>query len=325
MKGKRLLQMLMIVFVIPWLICSIAVYVQTAKGKSLQTERREVYIQLQKELPQSDFPIPVIADDGSVQEMDLDAYLVGVVLGEMPADFEPEALKAQAVVARTYTLKHHTRQQKHQDGALCTDHTCCQAYCKPDVFLEAGHTQKQLDRVTAAVLQTHGQVLLYGAEPIEATYFSCSGGKTEAAVAVWGTDVPYLQAVDSPGEEIASHYVETVRFTAEEFETKLQTELSNRPESWFGTVVYTDGGGVATMQIGDKTYKGTDLRAMLGLRSTAFSMTAVGDTVTVTTKGYGHRVGMSQYGAQAMAIDGSDYTQILSHYYPGTTLENWLP
>jgi len=276
-------------------------------------------------LPEPAETVLLRQEDGTGISVDAGSYLTGVVLAEMPADFAPEALKAQAVAARTYARKAEITGGKHGDGSVCPDSSCCQAYLSTEEYLSLGGSPDAIEKVRRAVEDTEPYVLGYDGQLIEAVYFSCSGGTTEAAVAVWGTDVPYLQAVDSPGEEIASHYVETVRFTAEEFETKLQTELSNRPESWFGTVVYTDGGGVATMQIGDKTYKGTDLRAMLGLRSTAFSMTAVGDTVTVTTKGYGHRVGMSQYGAQAMAIDGSDYTQILSHYYPGTTLENWLP
>lgn len=282
-----------------------------------------VIIRAQKNKIDATDPIPVLMDDGTVQSMLLEEYLVCVVLGEMPADFEAEALKAQAVVARTYTLKHNIAQQKHPGGAVCTDHTCCQSFCQPEDYLAAGNRRQQLDKVESAVSQTCNQVLLYNGDLIEATYFSCSGGRTEAAVAVWGTEVPYLQAVDSPGEEIAKYYVETVHFSAEAFEEKMMTTLSGRPEQWFGPVQYTEGGGVDTIQIGEKSYRGTEIRTLLGLRSTAFVMTAVGDTVTVTTKGYGHRVGMSQYGAEAMAVSGSDYLQILSHYYPGTTVENW--
>ena len=174
-----------------------------------------------------------------------------------------------------------------------------------------------------AVRETENQVLVYEGSLIDATYFSSSGGRTEAAVAVWGSDVPYLQAVDSPGEEIASDYVKTVQFSSEEFTMKLGENLSGQPETWFGLITYTDGGGVDTIEIGGKVYTGKDLRSRLGLRSTAFLISAVGDTVTVTTRGFGHRVGMSQYGAEAMAQNGSTCSQILSHYYPGTTLENW--
>ena len=166
-------------------------------------------------------------------------------------------------------------------------------------------------------------MLTYQGKLIEATYFSCSGGRTEDALAVWGEDVPYLQSVESPGEEGAAHYVDTVSFTASEFCEKIGKELPGIPAEWIGTIRYTAGGGVETIYIGDEPYSGTQLRSMLNLRSTAFLITAAGDTVTITTKGYGHRVGMSQYGADAMAVQGCSYEEILAHYYPGTKLQQW--
>jgi len=261
--------------------------------------------------------------DGRQVLMEEDVYLTCVVLAEMPASFDLEALKAQAVVARTYARKRMTTGQKHESGAVCTDHTCCQAYCTPEDYLKKGGLQENVDKIRSAVAETHRQVLMFEGRLIDATYFSCSGGRTEDAVAVWGSDVPYLQAVDSPGEEDASHYMDTVSFTTEQFQAMLGETLAGRPETWIGAVSYTDGGGVDTIMIGEKAYKGTAIRQLLGIRSTAFVISAVGDTITVTTKGYGHRVGMSQYGADAMAASGKDYTEILSHYYQGTTLENW--
>ena len=171
------------------------------------------------------------------------------------------------------------------------------------------------------MLDTSGYVLTYQGELIEATYFSCSGGSTEDAVAVWGTDVPYLRATDSPGEENAAHYTDTVTFTPAEFANALSLELTGNPAGWLGKVTYTAGGGVDTMEIGGISFKGTALRKILNLRSTAFTMSAGENGITVTTKGYGHRVGMSQYGADAMAVAGSSFAEILAHYYRGTTLE----
>ena len=141
-------------------------------------------------------------------------------------------------------------------------------------------------------------------------------------MAVWGTDFPYLRATDSPGEESAAHYMDTVTFSKEEFADALGLDLTGSPASWLGLATYTAGGGVNTMFIGGQEFKGTELRSRLGLRSTAFTMRAEGDTVTVTTRGFGHRVGMSQYG-DAMALLGSDFEQILSHYYQGTVLKLW--
>lgn len=261
--------------------------------------------------------------DGTPTQMDLEQYLVGVVLREMPVDFELEAQKAQAVVARTYALRTCEKGSKHDGlGGVCTDSACCQAYLDPQKFLASGGSREALEKVNQAVEETAGQVLTYEGKLIDATYFSCSGGMTEDAAAVWGADIPYLRATESPGEEGASHYMDSVSFTAKEFQELLDVSLEGASSAWFGKTRYTPGGGVDTMEIGGVAYKGTTLRKLLGLRSTAFTMTAVGDTVIITTKGYGHRVGMSQYGAEAMAVSGSGYSDILAHYYNGTTLEN---
>lgn len=267
--------------------------------------------------------VPILTKSG-VSEMELNDYLTGVVLAEMPASFEEEALKAQAVVARTYTIRAWERGKKHSEAAVCTDSTCCQGYISESDYLAQGGTQENVDKIKTAVTATGNHVLTYDGELIEATYFSCSGGSTEDAVAVWGTDVPYLQAVDSPGEERAAHYTDTVTYTAENFAKALGLPLSGPPSNWIGTVHYTDGGGVETMIIGGVTFKGTTLRSTLGLRSTAFDVAVSGDTITITTKGYGHRVGMSQYGADAMAVSGSSYGEILAYYYQGTTLSDWV-
>ena len=262
--------------------------------------------------------LPVLMSDGSVADMELEEYVLCVVLGEMPASFEPEALKAQSVVSRTYALRADIGKSKHTDAAVCTDSSCCQAFCTVQAYLEKGNSAQDLAKIQQAVEETKKQVLVYNGTLIEATYFSCSGGRTEDAQAVWGQDIPYLRSVESPGEESADKYITTVTIPLADLERLLQTQLSG---SWLGEVSYTQGGGVDQITIGTKQYKGTELRRLLGLRSTAFIITAVGDRVTITTKGYGHRVGMSQYGADAMAIKGSGYEEILSYYYPGTVLQ----
>lgn len=270
-----------------------------------------------------DMPMYLRDTGGSVREMDMDAYLVGVVLAEMPADFEPEAKMAQSIVARTFTLKAFVTGGKHGDGSVCTNSGCCQAYISEAEYISIGGNEDTIEAARSAVLATSGYVLTYEGELIEATYFSCSGGSTEDAAAVWGTEFPYLQATDSPGEEYAAHYTDTVYFSAPEFAGALGLVLSGSPEEWLGAATYTEGGGVSTMFIGGHEYTGTGLRSLLGLRSTAFTMTADDGGITVTTKGFGHRVGMSQYGADAMAASGSSCEQILSHYYQGTVLTLW--
>ncbi len=272
-------------------------------------------------LPVQPRQVAVITGENQVAMMDLDQYLVGVVLAEMPASFEYDALKAQAVVARTYALKRSNDDKKHPGGGVCTDPACCQAYISPQEYLSEGGHAWEVEKIRQAVLYTEGYVLTYEGSLIEATYFSCSGGKTEDAVAVWGDEIPYLQSLLSPGEEEAENYQKTVEFSAQAFQDRLGRSLSGTPESWLGEVTRTAGGGVATMVIGGRSYTGTELRKLLSLNSTAFSITAAGDTVRITTSGKGHRVGMSQYGAEAMAVRGSTWEQILGYYYPGTRID----
>lgn len=267
--------------------------------------------------------VSVLMQNGDVELMQLNEYVTGVVLAEMPASFEFEALKAQAVVARTYTLRRQQGNAKHPLAPVCTDPSCCQGYCSAENYLGNGGNTEDLNKIQKAVNDTENMVLMFNGALIEATYFSCSGGSTEDAAAVWGVDVPYLQATPSPGEEGAAHYADTECFTAAEFKTLLGRELKGDPSTWFGKVTYTDGHGVDTIEIGGKRYEGSKIRKLLGLRSTAFSVAAFADTVVITTRGYGHRVGMSQYGADAMALQGNDFQQILSHYYTGAQLVSY--
>lgn len=308
MRYKNFMFAVALGVVLPWLLLLSVEPVQAPHQENSVTQTQQT---------QTGPEVSVLMSDGTVTDMELSDYLVGVVMGEMPASFETEALKAQAVVARTFTCK-SILSSKHSGAHVCTDSACCQAYLSQEQYYEKGGQSADVEKIKNAVESTAGQALYYEGALIEATYFSCSGGRTEDALAVWGTDVPYLQATDSPGEEYAAHYMDTVTFTVSEFEEKTGADLSGG----IGSITYTDGGGVDTIYIGTVAYTGTQLRQKLSLRSTAFVISVVGDTVTVTTKGYGHRVGMSQYGANAMAKKGSTYEQILYYYYKGTELGN---
>ena len=249
-----------------------------------------------------------------VETMSLHAYLAGVVGAELPESFPMEAKKAQAVAARTYALRQMGK-EKHPGADICTDSSCCQAWV-PEPYLNAEQ----------AVRETDGLVLVYGEDLIEATYFSCSGGRTEDAEAVWGSDIPYLQAVDSPGEEDAPRCREEVELSADDFAARLQTlDPSFLPEGmapqWFGTISYTEGNGVGSVEIGGVSFRGTELRKLFGLRSTNIRFSVTEDKVTISTLGYGHRVGLSQYGAKAMALDGKAFEEILCHYYRNTKIK----
>ena len=319
-RTKQLLLILFLAVVIPTLL--LGGYPKKVHVMQGETEQEHSTSNIKMPEKDNEIFISILKDsDGQIMKLSLEEYILGVVLAEMPTEFELEALKAQAVVARTYALRRIELGSKHFSAAVCTDSTCCQGYCTKENYLSSGGKEEALEKVSNAVLDTSGLVLTYNDVLAEATYFSCSGGRTEDAQAVWGTDVPYLTVVDSPGEENAAHYTDTITLSSAEFQNKLGEELAGNPSSWVGAITYTKGGGVDTISLAGNEYKGTLLRKKLGLRSTAFVITAVGSNITITTKGFGHRVGMSQYGADAMALKGETYQQILSHYYPGTELK----
>lgn len=250
--------------------------------------------------------------ENEVREMTLHEYLVGVLAAEVPSDFPAQALMAQAIASRTFALR---KAGKHDAADVCADSACCQGW-------QAGACAEVFE---TAVSQTDGLVVTYDGELIDATFFSCAGDSTEAALAVWGSDIPYLQAVDSPNEEDAPRYSETTEFSAAEFaaimeEAYPELELIGLPNHWFGRTTRTDGGGIDTVEIGGVAVRGTTLRSLLHLRSTDMTIEVIGNTVRITTRGFGHRVGLSQYGAKAMAEAGSDFEEILTHYYRGCTL-----
>ena len=268
--------------------------------------------------------------EAGVQELDLQTYLLGVVCGEMPLSFADAALQAQAVASRTFTL-YHRGDSKHPEADVCAEAGCCQAW-KSEAELEQTfgdqwtmYRSKALD----AILATDGQVLTRDGALINAVFFSCSGGMTESAAAVWGAEVPYLQPVASPGEEIASVYsgqttVDLMQFRETLSRENAAVDLTGNPSAWFGAVTESPGGGVARMQIGGVWFDGTRLRSLFGLNSTCFTVAVGEEHITFYTRGKGHRVGMSQYGAQAMALEGADCAQIVTHYYTGVSVTDYM-
>lgn len=264
-----------------------------------------------------------------VKEMDLGTYLLGVVRAEMPASFELEALKAQTVAARTYTLYQLRSGGNHGDAAdICTDSTCCQAYLSQEQAWEnwgASATGYEA-KVENAVMDTDGQVVLYGGAPILAVFHSSSAGLTRAAGEVWLNDLPYLQAVESPedGERIPNYY-SRVEWTAEEFRTAVQAvwpgaDLTGTMKTWLTDAETDAAGSVVSLRVGGIRIKGSALRSALGLRSACFNWEIQDEKLVFFVTGYGHGVGLSQYGANQMAEDGAAYEEILTHYYSGVTV-----
>ena len=319
---KQLIQSVALGTVIPGLLVSTAADRNLPLDNGEQTDQPDIVLTEpalppEQQISPADVSIPVLKPDGKVYAMDLEDYVCRVVLGEMPAGFEEEALKAQAVAARTYALR-CLGGSKHPEGAICTSYQCCQAYCEPEGYIRSGGTWANTEKVFHAVRQTAGEVLYYQDKLIMATYFSSAGNMTEDAVAVWGNAFPYLVSVESPeGDDPFDG--QTVTCTAEKFQSLLGVTLKGKPSSWFGAVMYTVGGGVDKIRIGGTLYKGTEIRSKLGLRSTDFTVTTTDTEVTFTTNGNGHRVGMSQYGAKLLAEAGENYQNILSRYYKGVS------
>ena len=273
-----------------------------------------------------------IQDGDTTEQMTLERYLTGVVRGEMPASFEMEALRAQAAAERSYVYYQLAagRKDAHPDADFCTDHTCCSAYLSETAAREkwGGDFAPWNTRVEQAVSDTDGQVVLYNGRPILAVFHSSSAGRTAAAGDVWSGDLPYLVSVDSPeGEETVPNYYSTVTFTAAEAKEKLLTahpelKLSGTPDRWFGAAAENGSGRVETVSVGGTDIEGTELRRIFGLRSACFTVAADSESVTFRVTGYGHGVGMSQYGANQLAREGKTWQEILEWYYTGATVGN---
>lgn len=265
-----------------------------------------------------------------VEEIDLDTYLYGVVSAEMPASFEMEALKAQAIVARTYTIyKIKNDTAKHEGADICDDSTCCQAWIsKEDRFAKWEETSRESywNKIVEAVNSTQGKIITYNNEPINAFFHSNSGGMTETTVNVWGgTGYPYLQAVATTGEDEYSQYHSEVTLSKQTFIDKIKQkhsefEIDFKVEDCIEVLEYTDGNRVKTIKIGNLELSGVEVRTILGLKSANFKVSINDDNIKFEVIGYGHGVGMSQTGADSMAKSGSSYEEIIKHFYTGVKI-----
>ena len=272
----------------------------------------------------TDYTTVTVSVDGKPTEMPLESYVEGVVAAEISNDFPPEAIRAQAVAARTYAVSKISRgrPEAHPDADVCDDFHHCAAYRDVAVETAAG---SDLSRVRQAVRDTAGEIMTYDGEPIVALFHCVSGPRTEAAVDVWGEDIPYLQSVVSPGGSACDAYEASVTLSAADFlqkahETFPAADITGAPDNWFKATERSDAGGVRTIKLGDATVEGTAVRALFGLNSTNFTITTTADSITFHTIGYGHGVGLSQYGAKYMAEQGAGYEDILTHYYKGAVL-----
>lgn len=269
-----------------------------------------------------------VLTDGSIETVTMSDWLPGVVAGEMPASFEPEALKAQAVAARTYIMYAMGREKPaHPEADVCDDPGCCKAHSTDEALREnwGGDYDANMQKILSAVRSTDGEYMSYGGEVIQAVFHSSSAGRTEDSAAIWQAE-PYLVSVESPETaDDVPNYVSSVTVSPEDFrETVLaahpEAEFGEDPAFWLGAAVHDASGRVESVDIGGAQVPGTELRTLFELRSTAFALDYTAEGFLFTVTGYGHGVGMSQYGANVMAQDGADYEEILTHYYPGAEL-----
>lgn len=263
-----------------------------------------------------------------VEEIPIDEYITNVVSAEMPANYELEALKAQAVVARTYTV-YKILNKKHKNADICDDYTCCQAWISKEDRMnkwDEESRESNWEKISKAIKETKGKIITYEGKPINAFFHSNSGGTTELPVNVWGgSGYPYLQAVETAGEDKYSQYASEVTLSEEELLKKLKEKyldinIDFKKDNSVKILEYTDSGRVKTVKFGNKNLSGVETRTLFGLKSTNFEIEKKNDKITFKVKGYGHGVGMSQTGADSMAKKGSNYEEIIKHFYVGVEI-----
>lgn len=281
---------------------------ENSTNKSNLTETKK------ENIKKNEITVTVYRNNGKIINLELEEYVLGVVGAEMPASFNIEALKAQAILARTYALK------SIKNGKKLTDTVSTQAY-KDNSELQKlwkNDYTKYYEKIKKAVNETKGKVILYNNEYIDAVYHSTSNGKTENSKNVWKNSLPYLVSVDSSWDKNVKSYKKETIFEINEFCNILKLDVEE-PITY--EIIHNETGRVRQITINNKTFSGTEFRNLLKLRSADFEIEINDEKVKVTTYGYGHGVGMSQYGANEMAKQGYSYIQILKHYYTGVVIK----
>lgn len=258
--------------------------------------------------------VQIKRSNGLIESIELEEYLIGVVAAEMPASFNLEALKSQAIIARTYTMKAIER------GTMLTDNSSTQNYKDKTALMKIWGNNYNIyyQKIKSAVDGTKGKYLTYNGDIIDAVYHSTSNGKTEDALAVWGNALPYLVSVSSPYDVSNKSFIKSVFYSYSDLSAKLGIAVTS--ESSIEILSKTSGNRVENVRIDSTILSGVKFRNLLGLRSADFTLDLEETGINITTKGYGHGVGLSQYGANGMANAGYGYSQILAHYYPNTVL-----
>lgn len=299
---------------------------QTAKNSAAEKPTEEVQNKNASDLAQITF---YDCGDKKNHTEPLEEYIKGVISAEMPASYETEALKAQAVAARSYVLfRAQHPSPDHPNAAVCTDPAHCKAYIsKSDAENKWGAewTKTYYPKISSATEDTAGEYLSYKGETVEAFFFALSNGKTENSEDVWQTDVPYLRSAESPGDTESPNFISENIFSVSDFNTvlkNLSADFKVRNNITLSDIKRSSGGRIKSLKINGTQFSGTDIRSAFSLKSTDFSVEQNGEKVIFTVKGNGHGVGMSQYGANYLAQQGKTYEEILKHYYSGVEIIN---
>ena len=313
------------------IICFILPAILTKTTTKVENTEQKSQIQEKEDNGASGAITDSATKTGEIEEVELDTYLCNVVSAEMPADFHIEALKAQAIVARTYTV-YKINNKKHPNADICDDSNCCQAWIDKEKRLERweeGKREENWSKIETAVNSTNGKIITYNNQPINAFFHSNSGGITELPVNVWGggSDLPYLQIVETSGEDTYKQFNSEVSLTNDELLNKLKEKypdikINFEDNEEIKILEYTDSKRVKTVKLGNINISGTEARSILGLRSTNFEIIKEKDRVIFKVKGYGHGVGMSQTGADSMAKQGKNYEEIIKHFYAGIEIKS---
>ena len=311
---KKIISMVFIYIIIAMIVLPALITYCSYHGQNKQ----QTQPQQQNEEQNAEIATPEIIRTSS----DFENYIKGVVAAEMPALFQTEALKAQAVSARTYATR-----KMYESNTNTIPYDIGQAYITVEEMKQkwGEHFTEYYNKISDAVEQTKGEIMIYDNEPILAVFHSESAGKTEDAENVWQKQIPYLKSVDSSLDKNAPDFEKSISYTFDEMtksfcNTYKDFSFSNNQ---IKILSHTPAGYVQKIQIGNKTLTGREVREILNLRSSNFTVNIENNTVIFTTKGYGHGAGMSQYGAEFMAKEGKTYREILQHYYTGISFSHY--
>lgn len=348
MKGLNMRKILIMVFV--FIVVCFLIPIIFTREFNTEKETKQVDLPVEKPIEYSNPPeiiqynykdyqtVRVLhVKTNKIETYNIDEYLYGVVSAEMPVNFNIEALKAQAIVARTYTIyKIIQNYGKHEGADICDNSTCCQAWISKDDRLQrwkentdssiSSNPEANWNKIITAVEETKGKIITYNGEPINAFFHSNSGGITEIPLNVWGgSGYPYLQAVATLGEEGYSQYNSEVVINKNDFIKTMCSKHSDfiidfAQQDSIKILEYTEGGRVKTIKIGNLQLSGVEVRNIFALRSANFKVEINDDNIKFSVIGYGHGVGMSQTGADSLANQGSTAEQIITHFYIGVDI-----